>query len=118
MNTMIKMAVPVALFCTGSVALAGKQDFSLTNATGYTISEVYVSPSSSGDWEEDVMGRDILDDGETVKITFSAKEKTCQYDIKVVWDDGDEAFWNGFDLCTVSRVTLYWDNGRAWADYE
>lgn len=118
MNTLLKMVAPAVLLFAGSPALAGKQDFDLVNATGYTIAEVYVAPSSSDEWEEDVMGRDILEDGETVAISFAPKEKTCQYDIKVVWDDGDEAFWKGFNLCTVSEVTLHWDNGRAWAEYE
>ncbi len=119
MNTLLKMAAPaVLLFAAAPAYSVGIQDFDLVNATGYTISEVYVAPSSSNEWEEDVMGLDILEDGDTVTIEFAPRQKACNYDIKVVWEDGDEAFWQGFDLCTVSEVTLHWDNGRAWAEYE
>lgn len=119
MNKLLKLAAPAALLFAAAPAYSvGIQDFDLVNATGYTIAEVYVAPSSSDEWEEDVMGRDMLENGETVRIEFAPRQKICDYDIKVVWDDGDEAFWEGFDLCTVSEVTLYWDNGRAWAEYE
>jgi hypothetical protein len=96
----------------------GKQDFQLRNSTGYDIAEVYVAPTSSDNWEEDVMGDDTLDNGERVTIHFPVKAKQCLYDIKVVWTDGDTAEWRKFDLCTVSRITLYWTNGEASADYE
>jgi hypothetical protein len=106
------------LFFGATTLSAGKQDFNLVNATGYTIAEVYVAPSSSNDWEEDILGRDMLGDGEGVTINFAPNQKACMYDIHVVWDDGDEATWDSFNLCTVSEITLYWDNGRAWAEYE
>jgi hypothetical protein len=46
----------LVLPCLAPSAVAqGKQDFSLVNQTGYDISEVYVSPANSSDWEEDVL---------------------------------------------------------------
>lgn len=33
----------------------GKQNFTLIDHTGHTISEVYVSPSKWNSWDEDVM---------------------------------------------------------------
>lgn len=115
----IKMAGAAALlFFGGTALLAGKQDFDLVNATGYTILEVYVAPSASNNWEEDVLGRDILNDGETVTINFAPNQKACMYDILVVWEDGDQASWDSFNLCTASEITLHWENGRAWAEYQ
>ncbi|WP_245593413.1 hypothetical protein [Azospirillum halopraeferens] len=110
----LTLAAPV-----GALA-QGKQDFSLVNRTGYTISEVYVSPSASNDWEEDVLGRDVLSNGETVHITFSRGTKSCHWDLKVVFDDSEEAEWEKFDLCTVSKISLSYDRnkGTTWADYE
>ena len=40
---------------TVSVAAEARQDFELVNKTGYDISHVYVSPTKSDDWEEDVL---------------------------------------------------------------
>jgi hypothetical protein len=119
MLTWIKMAGIAALLFFGvTAASAGKQDFDLVNATGYTIAEVYVAPSSSNNWEEDVLGRDFLRNRERVTINFAPNQKACLYDILVVWNDGDQASWDSFNLCTLSEITLYWENGRAWADYQ
>ena len=109
-----------ALGVSGVAQAQGIQDFALVNATGYQISQVFVAPSKSDDWEEDVLGQDVLDDGETVNIHFAPKTRTCHYDLKVIYEDGDEAEWRRFDLCTVSRVTIHWNRkqGITWADYE
>ncbi len=74
------------------------------------FSEVYVAPATSDEWEEDVMGRDVLDNGETVEIEFPRREKSCVYDVKVVFEDSDEAEWHKFNLCKVSRITLFYNN--------
>ena len=87
-------------------AVAGKQDFVLVNKTGLTISEVYVSASKSNEWEEDVLGRDVLEDDTYVTIRFTGAEKQCTFDIKIVDEDGDELFWTNIDLCRAERVTL------------
>jgi len=90
-------------------ALAGDQDFTLVNKTGYTIDYVYVSPRSSDDWGKDVMGQDSLDNGEKVNIVFSARNSVCRYDMMVKYDDGDKSNWSDLNLCDISKITLYWD---------
>ena len=61
------------------------------------------------------MGRDALADGEMVDVTFPNRTSTCSYDIKVEYNDGDEATWDRVNLCKVSKVTLYWRNGATRA---
>ena len=119
---MIRMtlAAPIAIFAATAALSQGQQDFTLVNSTGYNIYEVYVAPTKSDDWEDDVMGRDILADGEEVEISFSPKERVCHYDIKVVWDDKSEAEWRQFNLCEVSRITLHYNHktNETTAEYE
>ncbi|HWJ60169.1 MAG TPA: argininosuccinate lyase [Sphingomicrobium sp.] len=109
-----------AVLFSGAAVAQGKQDFRLTNKTGYTIAEVYVAPSASEDWEEDVMGVDVLANGDRVDIEFPKREKTCIYDLRVVFDDGDEADWRKFDLCEVSKITIFYNrkSGETTAEYE
>ena len=88
-------------------AADAKQDFDLVNKTGFEIKHVYVSPSKSDEWEEDVLGKDTLDDDETWAIKFHRSEKTCKWDLKVVYsDDGSSAIWHDIDLCSVEKVTI------------
>ena len=94
-------------FVTGVCAQEAKQDFTLVNKTGYDLSEVYVSPSKSNNWEEDVLGEDKLPDGDSQHIVFHRSEKTCKWDLKVVYaDDDSAAVWNSIDLCTVAKITI------------
>jgi len=101
----------IGLVVPGGAALAeGKQDFTLVNQTGYRIDKVFVSPTASNDWEEDVLGRDVLDDGESVDITFHRDTPGCKWDLKVVYaDDDSTAVWTGFDICTITKVTIHYN---------
>ena len=55
------VAATALMAVMASPALAeSKQDFDLVNRTGYTIDKVFVSPSNSKDWDDDVLGRDVL----------------------------------------------------------
>ena len=104
----LALATLVALGLAGAAA-AGTQDFTLINATGYTLSEVYVSPARARDWEEDVLGRDVLADGARTEITFSRDTDACLWDLKVVYDDGESAEWDALNLCTISVARISYD---------
>ena len=96
-----------------SLAAEAKQDFTLVNKTGYDIDKVYVSPTKSGDWEEDVLGKGTLDDGESVNIRFKRASKTCIWDLKVVYSvDSSNAIWYDIDLCSVRKITIRYDKKR------
>ena len=104
-----------AMFLLALPAFAADQDFQIVNRTGYQIDEVYVGASSSSSWGNDLMGRSALGDGERLDVTFPNRTSSCKFDIKVVYNDGDTAEWGGVDLCSISRVSLYWRNGATRA---
>jgi len=95
--------------------MAGDQDFTLINKTGLTIDELYVSPTSVNDWEEDVLGVDTLANGAKIDIKFSRKESVCSWDMKIVDEDGDEVVWTKLDLCKAEEITLNYANGKPTA---
>jgi hypothetical protein len=97
----------MSAFAGSAQAAEAKQDFVLVNKTGYELKAVYVSPSKSDDWEEDVLGKDTLDDGETWEIKFRRSVRTCKWDLKVVYSvDSSTAVWSDIDLCTVEKITI------------
>lgn len=110
---MITAFMTLALTAAGAgvaAAAEAKQDFELVNKTGYDISHVFVSPTKSNDWEEDVLGKDVLEDGDAWDIKFSRAEKSCKWDLKVVYaDDSSSAVWGGIDLCKVARITIHYN---------
>ena len=108
------LSLIMAVSITG-VAMAGSQDFVLRNNTGHDILVVNVSPSASNDWEEDIMGHDVLLNGEAVTVTFGKGDKTRYWDIRVEFVDGSEMSWTGIDLLSVGRISLMGD-GSAYLD--
>lgn len=108
MRTLWVAAFAVA-FAVAPPAMAddAKQDFKLVNKTGYELKALYVSPSKSDSWEDDILGQDTLDDGQAVDVHFSPKAHTCKWDLKVTYSDDDSsAVWHNIDLCTVEKITI------------
>ena len=89
-----------------SAAIAGDANFTLVNKTGYTLREVYISPSHKQDWGKDRMGDGVLDNGRSRLFKFSDKS-ACLQDLMVVFDDDDsQVVWEEFDLCALNKITL------------
>jgi len=107
-----------ALVSTAAFAESeASERFTVINQTGYDIREVYISPSRNNDWEEDVLGRDLLEDESRTVIDFTRSEDVCLWDMKVVYTDDDTAEWDALNLCEISVVALNYDGktGRTWA---
>ena len=118
-QAMITLLLVSALFATTAFARRhGTQDFILHNATGVEINELFVSPHTTDEWEEDILGADTLADGESLKITFNDRESAAKWDLKVTDKEGNSIEWENLNLNEISEVTLHYKNGRAWADIE
>lgn len=112
--TMLAAAtVAATAFLLPTAAMAQDQrDFTLINGTGRTITQLFISPATTNDWEEDVLGVDTLEDSAKVDVHFQGDADTCVYDLKIVHDDGDAAVWGAIDLCKVNYVSVqYQDDG-------
>jgi hypothetical protein len=96
----------------------GKQDFMLVNMTGVEIHELYVSPHTTDEWEEDILGQDTLPSGQSLEITFAPRERAKLWDLKIVDGKGNSIEWERLNLLEISKVTLHYKNGKAWADLE
>ncbi len=101
MKKILALFAVLFLFSTSASAFDGYID--VTNNTGYDIYYLYVSPAKSSSWEEDVLGDDILADGETVRVTVR-KQKSSVFDIKAEDEDGDTyTIWE-LDIATEDLV--------------
>jgi hypothetical protein len=95
-------------------ASQSRLNFELHNETGYEIIEVYVSPNTAGDWQEDILGQDTLPNKESVNIKFS-RSKQDYWDLKVVFKGGKESVWYKFDLSQITDITISFRNGKAYS---
>ena len=104
-----------AFMLTGmTAAQASDADFSLRNKTGYQIDEVYVSPTDADDWEEDILGENVLENGSEVPITFN-RQKQSHWDLKVVFKGGREAIWQKFDLSQLTDIFISFKNNKVYS---
>lgn len=103
------LSTALTLAVAQAPALAGQQDFSVVNKTGYAFKHIYVSEANNNSWDEDILGRDVLENGEKLDVSFGKGEKTCIWDMKVVYDDGESAIWEDLNLCKISKLTLRWN---------
>jgi hypothetical protein len=90
----------------GQAALAGPQDFTLFNRTNVDIHAVFVAPSESEDWEEDLMDGSVLLNGADIEINFAPDEDVELWDICVQDQEGNSLYWREIDLMNAYEIIL------------
>jgi hypothetical protein len=109
------------IFSAASIGKAGKQsnlDFTIINNTGKIIHHMYCSGHDDEQWGDDVLGRDVLNDGESAEVKFSEGTEAATYDIKLEFEDKTTGVWRNFDLKTISKITATYKDGKPWAKWE
>ncbi len=101
-------AAAAAAICLGLLAdpsWAGRQDFYVRNNGGNYVQYIHVSPSTVDDWEEDVLGDDVLEPYSEMLIEmigYSSDE--CAFDIKIIDENGYKREYYKVDLCSQLYV--------------
>lgn len=103
------MVALVVLLISVQAVTAGEQDFQLYNRTGVDIYALYVSPSGVDDWEEDILGADILLAGADIPITFDREEDDALWDLRVEDSEGNYLEYEEINLLSVYEVILEQD---------
>jgi len=95
------------------------REFTVTNATGYTILRVYLSPSEDPSWEDDLLGDQTLGDGEMANIVLNREHPAETWDLKVQFDDAEEDVWSALSINGANNIVLsYDDDDGALADVQ
>jgi hypothetical protein len=102
-----------AVFATVGVVSVGaaKADdlvFTLKNGTNSVMTRFYTSPVSVNEWEEDVLGQDVLSPGESVRVTIADGRKVCKYDMKFEFTEESDldTTTDTQDLCELGEYTI------------
>lgn len=94
-----------AALSISTAAHADKLVFKFINKSDFVVTELYASPNNVSDWEEDILGRDVLGSGESVNVTIADGRRACKYDLRIVFDDGD-VLEDTTDLCETASYTV------------
>ena len=94
------------------------QDFRLVNKTGVVINALFVTPHSSKEWGDDILGVDTLAANGDLEITFHPHETAKLWDLRVEDADGNYIEWDSLNLLKIAKVTLYYKNSTPTAIVE
>lgn len=89
-----------------SPALAAPQDFTIVNDSGHTVMTLNVSPTEEDEWGPDILGTEVLANGERAEVTFDRDADNCHYDLRATYDDGETGDWRNINLCETATITL------------
>lgn len=88
----------------GSCSDGIDRHMTLVNNSGQTLMYFYASPPSTDDWEEDILGSDVLTDGSRFEIDFNTDTRcVCEYDTKAVFADDSEEIGTA-NVCNREQV--------------
>ncbi|WP_108461130.1 hypothetical protein [Devosia naphthalenivorans] len=97
------LSLAATLFAlTNSAAMALDRKVQINNQTSYTIVEFYASNTGTSDWQEDILGSDVLPSGSSVMINIDDGTGYCKYDFLAVFDDGDELVSADNNVCELA----------------
>ena len=70
------------------------------------MTNFYRSNTGTNSWQEDILGRDVLPSGSEVRINFNDSTGYCMFDLKAVFEDGDEVIQERVNICEVGTFTF------------
>ena len=86
-------------------AAAADRRVDIVNSTGLTMTEFYAPNTGTNDWEEDILGQDVLENGDTVEVNIDDGSGKCVFDFKAVFESGQELVRNRINVCQISTFT-------------
>lgn len=96
----LAFAAVATLGITSANALDRRVD--IINETSSVIVEFYASSVGVNDWEEDILGPDVLAAGASVMVNIDDGTGYCRYDFMAVFDDGEEVIQENVNVCEIS----------------
>lgn len=105
-NSLSFMAAAALMLCGTTLVHAADRHVLIINNTGVPMTHFYASASEEDNWQEDILGRDILDDGEEVNVNVDDGSGECLYDFKGVFKGGQSVVKKKVDVCKIGKFTF------------
>lgn len=106
MKNLTALAAALAIGWSAPV-MAQDLYFTLSNSTGVSVTAFHVSHTGSNSWEEDLLGGSYLPHGYEVEVVIADGRRTCLYDIRSEFADGDVVEDFDVDLCELASYDLH-----------
>jgi hypothetical protein len=99
-----------SILCTlevvpGLPVAAFDRQVELANSTRMAIIEVYAAPVSSGRWNQDLLGTEILAPASSALVSIG-DGSGCRFDFMTVFDDGTTLVRRDINVCEVQKYAI------------
>lgn len=72
------------------------------NTTGWTMLRFFASNTSRSDWEEDILGDDVLANNASIVLNIDDGTGACLFDFKAEFTNGQELIRNNVNVCEIA----------------
>lgn len=94
---------PVTVSAAAQVCSDGQnRRVTIINETGVTMMAFFASPPDVNEWEEDILGDEVIQGYGSSVINFDDGRCRCIYDFKAVFADEDVLISNKINVCEIS----------------
>jgi len=102
-QTVAALSLATALFAlTNTAAMALDRRVQINNNTSFTIVEFYASNTGTADWQEDILGSEVLAPGSSAMVNIDDGSGYCKFDFLAVFDDGDNVVSADNNVCELA----------------
>jgi hypothetical protein len=78
----------------------------VSNLSSQAVRELYASPITSKNWEEDLLGQRTIAAGQSLNANIDNGTTECQYDLKVVMANGKEFVHRAVNVCSATKWVI------------
>ena len=84
--------------------------YEVINNTGVTLVDVFVTPSETSNWGNDILPESLFENGMKINVTIPADYgTTCMFDMKITDAAGGHITFTGIDACKLVTLQLNGD---------
>jgi hypothetical protein len=81
--------------------------FFVTNNTGVTLVDVFVTPSETTNWGSDILPQSLFENGTSIRVDIPATYgETCKFDMKITDLNTNYITFTGMDACLLHTLIL------------
>ena len=101
------MAAALATALLGvAPANAADRHVKLINETSHILVHFYASNTDVTEWQEDILGAEVLKPGQDVNINVDDGTGHCTYDFKSTFDNGATVVKRNVNVCQVATYRI------------
>jgi hypothetical protein len=101
----LRTTLTVAAILAAGPALSQDLSFTISNLSSADLVEFYASPVGNDNWEENMLAGAVLAAGQSGQVTISEGGAICNYDLRMVFSDG-ESVEDRRNLCETGSYTI------------